>query len=318
MSEMEGGEGKMEGDDGKRRGNGQGASAKTPMRRMRASGDRIGTAQQTPGGENTCGNGEAPGDLRWDIILIRQDADLAPAASRRPASRRLLSRSLLSTLHIIPATHGPPSLTARSSRCPSPNGAPPSAMFLQPPVAALHTAPSASFMNKDDQPSHLYLHQQRTVEVIQLIEVPPPPPRSHPYTSTIASSSFASSSCYSSDDDSEEDESVCSSYCSSEEDLAADQAPTYDDTYKTRLNRVLAWREGFTKATAPKDADDESTLALTGSFTLHVAPPAPSLNDVPPAPPSTPVTLSPAPSLKRKADDESRWDSDDETVSLSP
>ena len=195
----------MEGDDGKRRGNGQGASAKTPMRRMRASGDRIGTAQQTPGGENTCGNGEAPGDLRWDIILIRQDADLAPAASRRPASRRLLSRSLLSTLHIIPATHGPPSLTARSSRCPSPNGAPPSAMFLQPPVAALHTAPSASFMNKDDQPSHLYLHQQRTVEVIQLIEVPPPPPRSHPYTSTIASSSFASSSCYSSDDDSEDE-----------------------------------------------------------------------------------------------------------------
>ncbi|TBU38700.1 hypothetical protein BD309DRAFT_873818 [Dichomitus squalens] len=155
-------------------------------------------------------------------------------------------------------------------------------------------------MNKGPQPSHLYLHQQRTVEVIQLIEVPPPPPRSHPYTSTLASSSsFASSSCDSSDDDSEDDESVCSSYCSSEEDLAVDKAPTYDDTYKTRLNRVLAWRAGFAKAAPQGDAaDEETSLAPT-------------------APPSSPISLSPAPSLKRKADDETRWDSDDENSSQS-
>ncbi|KAM5530828.1 hypothetical protein V8D89_015518 [Ganoderma adspersum] len=153
-------------------------------------------------------------------------------------------------------------------------------------------------MNKDAQPTHLYLHQQPTVGIIQLIEVPPPPPRSHPYTSTMASSSFASSSCDSSDNDSEEDESVCSSYCSSEEDLDADQAPTYDDTYKTRLHRVLAWRDGFAKATAVVDPDDENSVILT-------------------APPSSPISSSPAPSLKRKADHESRWDSDDDFSSQS-
>ncbi|RPD64475.1 hypothetical protein L227DRAFT_608132 [Lentinus tigrinus ALCF2SS1-6] len=146
------------------------------------------------------------------------------------------------------------------------------------------------------QPTHLYLHQQRTVEVIQLIEVPPPPPRSHPYTSTLDSDSFASSSCESSDDDSEEDESVCSSYCSSEENLVVDQPPTYDDTYKTRLNRVLAWRDGFAKATAQFLADDDAAL---------------------PAPPSSPVSSSPAPSLKRKADDDADLSSDDDMSSQS-
>lgn len=137
-------------------------------------------------------------------------------------------------------------------------------MLAQPSLPPSYPA-SSSFMNKDAQPTHLYLHQQPTVEIIQLIEVPPPPPRSHPYTSTIASSSFASSSCDSSDNDSEEDESVCSSYCSSEEDLDADQAPTYDDTYKTRLHRVLAWRDGFAKAAAMVDPDDENSVTLAGS-----------------------------------------------------
>ncbi|KAI0369760.1 hypothetical protein BV20DRAFT_1113474 [Pilatotrama ljubarskyi] len=162
-------------------------------------------------------------------------------------------------------------------------------MLAQP---ALHpyAHPDSSFMNKDAPTGHLYLHQQRTVEVIQLIEVPAPPPRSHPYTS-IASSSFVSSSCDSSDDDSEEDESVCSSYCSSEEDADVNQAPVYDDTYKTRLNRVLAWREGFVKA-----VDAEESL---------------------PAPPSSPVSASPASSLKRKADSDVEFDSDDDTSSQS-
>ena len=68
-----------------------------------------------------------------------------------------------------------------------------------------------------------------------------------------------SSSSDSSDDDSEEDESDCSSYCSSEEDLDAERAPVYDDTYKTRLSRVLAWRDGFTKAVcADADADADT------------------------------------------------------------
>ncbi|KAI0700145.1 hypothetical protein C8T65DRAFT_580553 [Cerioporus squamosus] len=159
---------------------------------------------------------------------------------------------------------------------------------LQPPPA---------FPAKDQPaPAHLYLHQQRTVEVIQLIEVPPPPPRSHPYTSTLDSDSFASSSCESSDDDSEEDESVCSSYCSSEENLDAHQAPTYDDTYKTRLNRVLAWRDGFAKATAHLLYADDAVL---------------------PAPPSSLVSSSPASSLKRKADDDADLSSDDDMSSHS-
>ncbi|KAI0741997.1 hypothetical protein C8Q80DRAFT_1110210 [Daedaleopsis nitida] len=156
-------------------------------------------------------------------------------------------------------------------------------------------------MTKDAPPSHLYLHQQRTVEVIQLIEVPPPPPRSHPYTSTLASSSFTSSSSSdSSSSDSEEDESVCSSYCSSSEDVDVAQAPTYDDTYKTRLHRVLAWREGFVKAHASVAGADVDMDA-----------------DILPAPPSSPVSSSPAPSLKRKADDDADLSSDDDTSSQS-
>ncbi|KAI1796722.1 hypothetical protein LXA43DRAFT_1089805 [Ganoderma leucocontextum] len=167
-------------------------------------------------------------------------------------------------------------------------------------MLAQHSLPPSypPSINKHPHPTHLYLHQQPTVEIIQLIEVPPPPPRSHPYTSTIASSSFASSSCDSSDNNSEEDESVCSSYCSSEEDPDADQAPTYDDTYKTRLHRVLAWRDGFAKASAMEDPDDESSVTLT-------------------APPSSPISSSLAHSLKRKADHESRWDSDGDSSSQS-
>ncbi|TFK90834.1 hypothetical protein K466DRAFT_484048 [Polyporus arcularius HHB13444] len=163
-------------------------------------------------------------------------------------------------------------------------------------------------------PTHLYLHQQRTVEVIQLIEVPPPPPRSHPYTSTLDSASFASSSCESSDDDSEDDDSVCSSYCSSEENLDAHQAPTYDDTYKTRLNRVLAWRDGFAKATAQLLYEDDAVLP--GSCSRSVASPVPTLIVII-APPSSPVSSSPAPSLKRKADDDADLSSDDDMSSHS-
>ena len=189
------------------------------------------------------------------------------------------------------------------------------AMLAQPSHPSFAPEPP-SCMNKDHPPSHLYVHQQRTVEVIQLIEVPPPPPRSHPYTSTLDSDSFASSSsCESSDDDSEEDESVCSSYCSSEENLAPEQAPTYDDTYKTRLNRVLAWREGFAKATAHLLLADDDAI-LPGAFSRRVASPLrPSIIVIITAPPSSPVSSSPAPSLKRKADDDADLSSDDDMVS---
>ncbi|KAI0642406.1 hypothetical protein C8Q79DRAFT_1013679 [Trametes meyenii] len=167
-------------------------------------------------------------------------------------------------------------------------------MFAHPHHSSLAFSAPAPFMHKDYPPhaAHLYLHPQRTVEVIQLIEVPAPPPRSHPYTS-VASSSFVSSSCDSSDDDSEEDESVCSSYCSSEEEQEPSQAPVYDDTYKTRLNRVLAWRDGFEKA-------------IDGDVQLR-------------APPSSPVSSPPASSssLKRKADSDVEFDSDDDTSSQS-
>lgn len=87
-------------------------------------------------------------------------------------------------------------------------------------------------------------HQQRTLEVIQLIEVPPPPPAAYPYshaTSSVATSSTCSSST-------DEDES-CSSYCSSDpEVMESEPISTSDDTYKTRLSRVLLWREEFAKA----------------------------------------------------------------------
>ncbi|KAH9893232.1 hypothetical protein C8Q73DRAFT_666015 [Cubamyces lactineus] len=158
-------------------------------------------------------------------------------------------------------------------------------------LPASAAAAAANFVNKDAQPNHLYLHQQRTVEVIQLIEVPPPPPRTHPYSSSFASSSFASSSSYDSSD-SEEDESVCSSYCSSDEESEANQPPAYDDTYKIRLNRVLAWREGFAKAVGGVDED----VSL-------------------PVPPSTPVSSSPASSRKRKANSDVDFDLDDDMSS---
>ncbi|KZT07542.1 uncharacterized protein LAESUDRAFT_725003 [Laetiporus sulphureus 93-53] len=91
----------------------------------------------------------------------------------------------------------------------------------------------------------LYL-QQCSLEIIQLVEVPAPP-RIRP-SSSFMGSSFASSS-YSSSMEESEDESECSSYCSSdpeEEEAARTSAP--DDTYKTRLHRVLVWREKLAHA----------------------------------------------------------------------
>ncbi|KAH9849853.1 hypothetical protein C2E23DRAFT_887834 [Lenzites betulinus] len=158
--------------------------------------------------------------------------------------------------------------------------------------------PAAPFDHAKLPRPHLFLRQQHTVEVIQLVEVPAPPPRSH--ISSFASSSFASSSDCSSTAESDDDESVCSSYCSSDDDdehMDTDptRAPAYDDTYHVRFTRVLAWREGFSKAA---DAQDP----------LLPAPPPPS-----------PVSSAPSssPSRKRKAESDISSDFFDDASSQS-
>ncbi|EDR05251.1 uncharacterized protein LACBIDRAFT_303561 [Laccaria bicolor S238N-H82] len=110
-------------------------------------------------------------------------------------------------------------------------------------------------------PRHVYLRQQHTVQVIELVEGPPPPPRR--ITSVINDSSVAaSSSC---DDSSSEDsasqlsteEPSCSSYCSSDippEHLESSQsheqtrAESSTETYSVRMKRILAWRENFSSS----------------------------------------------------------------------
>ena len=97
---------------------------------------------------------------------------------------------------------------------------------------------------------------KHTVEIIQLVEGPPPPPRK--YTTIF------SSSVYSSDDDdsdqtsssssSSEEESACESYCSSDDDAPPERfeapsshGPGFDQTYASRMKRVFAWRETFSR-----------------------------------------------------------------------
>lgn len=116
--------------------------------------------------------------------------------------------------------------------------------------------------------SQIFLRQQHTVQIIQLVEGPPPPPRR--ITSVIgdgqasSSSSYASSSEYSSssasdeeeDDDEEDEESACSSYCSSDlppeqlssphyDDSSAPRSDPFSETHSIRMKRILAWRENF-------------------------------------------------------------------------
>lgn len=129
-------------------------------------------------------------------------------------------------------------------------------------------APTSITYPPEDQekvnPGHLYLRQQRTFEIIQLVEGPPPPRRQ--ISSAISSSEASSSTCSTEYEDSdslssdEDYDSVCSSYCSSDEfsedvHLGEDpEMPTLDDTYSSRMKRVFAWRESFFQAmniTAP-------------------------------------------------------------------
>lgn len=108
-------------------------------------------------------------------------------------------------------------------------------------------------------PGHVYLRQQHTVQVIELVEGPPPPPRR--ITSVINDSSVAaSSSCDDSSEDSASlstEEPSCSSYCSS--DLPSEhpespqsheqtRAESSTETYSVRMKRILAWRENFSSS----------------------------------------------------------------------
>ncbi|CCM02614.1 uncharacterized protein FIBRA_04717 [Fibroporia radiculosa] len=136
------------------------------------------------------------------------------------------------------------------------------------------------FMSKLSTPGPLYF-QQRT-QVIQLTEVPAPPRAQHPFT--LSASSLASSSYTSSSDESAEEDSDCSSYCSSApEETPEPRSP--DDTYKTRLHRILVWREKLAVSTG--------------------------------TPLAPPPTLPTSATLKRKTlDDDS--ESDDDAVSVPP
>ncbi|PCH44482.1 hypothetical protein WOLCODRAFT_139030 [Wolfiporia cocos MD-104 SS10] len=141
------------------------------------------------------------------------------------------------------------------------------------------TAPESFPLAHDDS-----LFVPKALQVIQLTEVPPPP-RVRP--AAITASSLASSCCTSSSDDSE-DESACSSYCSSDPEEEESRQASPDDTYKTRLHRVLVWREKLAKAMGASIA----------------------------ASPTSPPRPAPTP-LKRKAPLDSREPDDDDAASHS-
>ncbi|KAL5492233.1 hypothetical protein ACEPAI_3680 [Sanghuangporus weigelae] len=145
------------------------------------------------------------------------------------------------------------------------------------------------------RPQHdYYLHQQRTIEIIQLEEVPPPSKREHisvPGSSSWASSSsYASSSTYSSEEngEEEEEEAASESYCSSEEQSVEDAEECREeeipeprrvvatDSYSARMRRIEQWRDAYAKAVgaqfAPsplrskrKVVEDESSERLSHS-----------------------------------------------------
>lgn len=95
-------------------------------------------------------------------------------------------------------------------------------------------------------PSHLYVCQPHSIQIIQLVEGPPPPRRISSVIESSSSGSSSASSCPSSSDP-----EVCSSYCSSivtPDESSRDQEPVpwTDDTFNVRMKRVYDWRDGFT------------------------------------------------------------------------
>lgn len=152
-------------------------------------------------------------------------------------------------------------------------------VFNQRMLVPLSVSSSDALSQDDNKFSsgHLFLRQQHTVQIIQLVEGPPPPPRN---ITSVINESYASSSAYSSDyssiDEDEEEEEACSSYCSS--DLQPDSPPCDDEsdaaprpelsteTYSS-TKRILAWRENFS-----------SHFSATFSGTFHLPRPAATVN----------------------------------------
>lgn len=143
-----------------------------------------------------------------------------------------------------------------------------------------------------------YFQQPRTIEIIQLEEVPPPSKREHisvPGSSSWASSSsYASSSAYTSseeDGEEEEEEAASESYCSSEEEEQQmkeeeedDECEEVDDaeaalgsgsrrgsgatdSYSARMRRIEQWRDSYAKAVGAQ-LGTSLCLRLTLAFSL--------------------------------------------------
>ncbi|KAF5383804.1 hypothetical protein D9615_003817 [Tricholomella constricta] len=129
-----------------------------------------------------------------------------------------------------------------------------------------HSVSSSDAHAHDDHKfstGHLYLRQQHTVQIIQLVEGPPPPPRK------ISSVSYSSSS---SDSD---DESAGSSYCSS--DLPPEQSEEQSTTLRSELpsetysttKRILAWRENFSSHLSATASEPSLSSALKRKINLE-------------------------------------------------
>jgi len=170
---------------------------------------------------------------------------------------------------------------------------------------------SSDALSHDDRkypsnPHHLYLRQQHTVQIIQLVEGPPPPPRN---ITSVINDSGASSSFYSSDysssseDESEDEEEAGSSYCSSdlppeqpdmqsESDacLAGSSGTTLPTETYSAFQRILSWRENFSthlsstaaesspmsfprkRKSLPDDSDGDDMMSHTSKRSRSLSP----------------------------------------------
>ncbi|KAG6831784.1 hypothetical protein H0H87_003909 [Tephrocybe sp. NHM501043] len=128
------------------------------------------------------------------------------------------------------------------------------APMLVPLALSASDAHSSNACDDKYPSSHVYLRQQHTVQIIQLVEGPPPPPRNISSVIDDTSSAYYSSSSSSADDDDDDEESVCSSYCSSDIPPEQSDAPQAEETSDSlelshetfsTTKRILAWRENF-------------------------------------------------------------------------
>ena len=144
---------------------------------------------------------------------------------------------------------------APAHRCPAP--APAATAALPSPTMQNTKANIEDFQTPQHQ--HPYLCQHRTIEIIELVEVPAPTRREHisvPDTSSYASTSYCSDD-ESLEEDGDEEQDAAESYCSSEEEeeymtgaiedsekeRAAAQA-----TFQSRMRRIENWPDAYPKA----------------------------------------------------------------------